>query len=110
MIVRKSSMIEHKQIETPLIAAKKEKTAKEVKVDHRFDAFLALPLEQQEQIRNKFTSHLESPLKEMWKKYRLDAVEKPELKPIFAAAFLKMLELFEICKSIFCTCAWLSCK
>jgi hypothetical protein len=28
----------------------------------------------------------------MWKKYRLDAVEKPELKPIFAAAFLKMLE------------------
>lgn len=89
---QKASMIEHKQIETPLIAAKKEKTAKEVKVDHRFDTFLALSLEQQEQIRNKFTSHLESPLKEMWKKYRLDAVEKPELKPIFAAAFLKMLE------------------
>ena len=39
------------------------KVSKEVKIDHRFDVFLALPLEEQEHIRNQFTNSLESPLK-----------------------------------------------
>jgi hypothetical protein len=53
---------------------------------------LALPLEEQEHIRNQFTNSLESPLKEMWKKNRSDGIDKPELKPIFASSFLGMLE------------------
>ena len=79
-------------METPSVAPKKENGSKEVKIDHRFDVFLALPLEEQEQIRNQFTNSLESPLKEMWKKYRSQGIVKPELKPIFASFFLTMLE------------------
>ena len=79
-------------MEAPPLAHKKEKVSKEVKIDHRFDVFLALPLEEQEHIRNQFTNSLESPLKEMWKKNRSDGIDKPELKPIFASSFLSMLE------------------
>jgi hypothetical protein len=50
-------------VEAPPLAHKKEKVSKEVKIDHRFDVFLALPLEEQEHIRNQFTNSLESPLK-----------------------------------------------
>jgi plasmid replication initiation protein len=89
---QKLSIIEHIQVETPSVAPKKENGSKEVKIDHRFDVFLALPLEEQEQIRNQFTNSLESPLKEMWKKYRSQGIVKPELKPIFASFFLTMLE------------------
>jgi hypothetical protein len=34
-------------VEAPPLAHKKEKVSKEVKIDHRFDVFLALPLEEQ---------------------------------------------------------------
>ena len=92
MMIKKLSIINHQQVEAPPLAHKKEKVSKEVKVDHRFNVFLALPPEEQEQIRNQFTNSLESPLKEMWKKYRSEGIEKPELKPIFASFFLTMLE------------------
>jgi plasmid replication initiation protein len=86
-------MLENKKTETPsVVSNKKEKKTKDIKIDHRFDVFLALPVEQQEQIRNQFTNNLESPLKEMWKKFRSDGIEKPELKPIFSSSFLSMLE------------------
>jgi plasmid replication initiation protein len=87
------STLESKKIETPSVTAnKKERTPKEIKIDPRFDEFLALPLEQQEQLRNQFTDSLGSPLKEMWKKCRADKMVNPEFKPMFASNFLSMLE------------------
>ena len=64
--------------------------------DHRFDNFLALPQEEQEQLRVLFNENLSPPLKDMWKKYRADETKNPEFKPMFKAAFLDMLKKFEI--------------
>ena len=64
--------------------------------DHRFDNFLALPQEEQEQLRVLFNENLSPPFKDMWKKYRVDETKNPEFKPMFKAAFLDMLKKFEI--------------
>lgn len=76
--------------------AKKVITSEAIQPDNRFNNFLALPQEEQEQLRVLFNEGLSSPLRDMWKKYRADNTENPEFKPMFKAAFLDMLKQFEI--------------
>lgn len=75
---------------------KKESTQKEPKIDPRFNEFLALPTDEQEQLRVLFNENLTSPLKEIWKKYITEHAINPEFKPMFKAAFLDMLKSFDI--------------
>ena len=78
------------------LPAKKVITPEAIQPDNRFNNFLALPQEEQEQLRVLFNEGLSSPLRDMWKKYRADNTENPEFKPMFKAAFLDMLKQFEI--------------
>lgn len=78
------------------LPTKKVITPEAIQPDNRFNNFLALPQEEQEQLRVLFNEDLSSPLRDMWKKYRADNTENPEFKPMFKAAFLDMLKQFEI--------------
>jgi plasmid replication initiation protein len=82
--------------EKPQQTANRKITPEAIQPDNRFNNFLALPQEEQEQLRVLFNEGLSSPLRDMWKKYRADNTENPEFKPMFKAAFLDMLKQFEI--------------
>jgi plasmid replication initiation protein len=71
-------------------------TPKDTIIDPRFNEFLALPTDEQEQLRVLFKENLSPPLKDMWKKYIAEHAINPEFKPMFKAAFLDMLKQFEI--------------
>ncbi len=85
-------------IQTDDPAQKKELTLVHAKTDDRLDHFLALPTEDQEPLRKMFGDSLSSPLKEMWNKNRQTNNPTTELKPIFIAPFIEMLQLCESLK------------